>query len=98
MSNAQDLVKKIASDDQFRSALSSATTIAEKRALLVANGFGDVTPQDVAAQAHQAVASIELTDDQLKTVATAASSNDTITTTTTTTTVFAAAAGAVAAG
>ncbi|MFN2588096.1 MAG: hypothetical protein ABR613_08265 [Actinomycetota bacterium] len=91
---AAELIKKIATDQQFREQLTSASGAAAKQILSDA-GFGDVTPDQVRDASFDAVN--EVTDDQLFTQVAANAADDTITTTTTTTTVFAAASAAVAA-
>lgn len=93
MSNAQQLINKIATDAKFRAEL-DALPAAEKHAYLAKHGFGGVTRDNIQAAVEPAVVSLSPHD--LKTGGLIAAS-DTVTTTTTTTTVFAAASAAVAA-
>jgi hypothetical protein len=93
MSSAQNLITKIATDESFRKEL-DALPVSEKLGFLSANGFGDVTRDDIQHAIEPAVMSLSPND--LATGGRVAAS-DTVTTTTTTTTVFAGAAAAVAA-
>ena len=88
------LVRTIAADPSLRERLTSASE-SERASILTELGYGDVTPSDVATNAHLLVphAVEEIDDDQLASVA---GGGDTITTTTTTTTVTAAASVAIA--
>lgn len=93
---ARQLIVKIATDPVFRNKLIEAASVAEKREVIEAAGFGAIKPIDIPGAAFAAAAQVEDLDDaQMSRVATAA--NDTITTVTTTTTVFAGASAAVAA-
>lgn len=87
------LVRTIAADPSLRERLSS-TDESGRGAILAELGYSDITPSDVANNAHLFVpqAVEEIDDDQLASVA---GGGDTITTTTTTT-VTAAASAAVA--
>jgi hypothetical protein len=88
------LVRQIAGDSSLRDRLSAASDD-ERGQILAELGYEDVSPADVAANAHLFVpqAVEEIDDDQLASVA---GGGDTITTVTTTTTVTAAASAAVA--
>ncbi len=88
------LVRSIASDPALRDRLSAASE-SDRSAILAELGYDDVSPSDVAANAHLFVpqAVEEIDDDQLASVA---GGGDTVTTATTTTTVTAAASAAVA--
>lgn len=88
------LVRTIAADEGLRTRLSGASE-QDRGAILTELGYSDVTPADVAGNAHLFVppAVEEIDDDQLASVA---GGGDTVTTATTTTTVTAAASAAVA--
>lgn len=88
------LVRTIAADPGLRERLSSASE-SDRAGILSELGYDDVTPADVAANAHLFVpqAVEEIDDEQLASVA---GGGDTVTTATTTTTVTAAASAAVA--
>jgi predicted ribosomally synthesized peptide with nif11-like leader len=64
--HARNLILKIASDEAFREQVASASP-AEKKALLAAAGFSDVTREDVAAANPNRVG--ELSDADLEAVA-----------------------------
>jgi anthranilate phosphoribosyltransferase len=89
------LVRTIAADSSLRDRLSAAPE-SDRGAILAELGYQDVTPADVASNAHLFVpqAVEEIDDEQLASVA--GGGGDTVTTATTTTTVTAAASAAVA--
>lgn len=66
-STAKDLVKRMASDRAFKTAVEVAGTKEARLAFLAKNGFGDVTAADIKALAKQQ--GTELTDAQLEAVA-----------------------------
>lgn len=88
----EELVKKLETDNKLGAQIASASTPAAKKQVLEANGFGDITTDDV--MAYHKAAAPTLSDADLQQVA---GGGDTITTTTTTTTVFVGASVAVAA-
>jgi predicted ribosomally synthesized peptide with nif11-like leader len=49
MSTAKELLKKVGSDKKFAKRLESAKTPADKKKILEANGFGNVTESDMKA-------------------------------------------------
>ncbi|MDB4949489.1 MAG: hypothetical protein JWM27_2138 [Gemmatimonadetes bacterium] len=67
IAHAHDLIAKLRDDHDFRNAVTSAETNDEKRQILAAAGFSDVSPDDVntAAQAYTE----ELSDAELEAVA-----------------------------
>jgi predicted ribosomally synthesized peptide with nif11-like leader len=94
---AKQLIRKLATDPKFRSALTAAASHDDKKAVLSGAGFGGLSEEDVVNAAAPAVQ--EIRDQELVATASgaASASGDTITTVTTTTTVWAGAAAAVAA-
>jgi predicted ribosomally synthesized peptide with nif11-like leader len=67
VSRAQELLKAVGDDIVFRQALENAADKAAKRQILEEHGFGDVTPEDVAAAAQ--ASGTELSDAELEAVA-----------------------------
>lgn len=90
------LVRTIASDSSLRERLAAASE-SDRGTILAELGYQDVSPSDVASNAHLFVpqAVEEIDDEQLASVAGGGDGN-TVTTATTTTTVTAAASAAVA--
>jgi predicted ribosomally synthesized peptide with nif11-like leader len=64
--NARNLILKTAKDTAFRTQVESAPE-SERRAILVAAGFGDVTHADV--EEARASVTVELTDAEMEAVA-----------------------------
>jgi predicted ribosomally synthesized peptide with nif11-like leader len=67
VSRANELIAKLNADEAFRAQVTAAGSNEEKRQILAANGFTDVSPDDVNA-ASQAY-SEELSDAELEAVA-----------------------------